>query len=48
VVTAKIVTLTDRERLNGYVMSIIEKASFDQERFTTEVRRAMVARSVTA
>ncbi|CAN5788189.1 hypothetical protein BH11GEM1_BH11GEM1_03480 [soil metagenome] len=48
VVTAKIVTPADRVRLNGYVMSIIEKASFDQERFTTEVRRAMVARSVTA
>ena len=38
----------DRARLNGYVMTIMEKAEFDRERFTAEVRRAMSGRAVVA
>ena len=48
VVTAKHITPHDREQLNGYVLSIMEKASFDRERFIAEVRRAMAGRGVTA
>jgi PAS domain S-box-containing protein len=44
VVTAKHITSEDRHRLNGYVMSIMEKANFDRERFIAEVRRAMAGR----
>jgi CheY-like chemotaxis protein len=44
VVTAKHVTAEDRERLNGYVMTIMEKANFDRDRFVGEVRRAMAGR----
>src|SRR6185369_5159409 len=44
VVTAKQITAEDRERLNGYVMTIMEKANFDRERFVGEVRRAMAGR----
>jgi CheY-like chemotaxis protein len=47
VVTAKRITAADRARLNGYVLTIMEKSEFDNERFLTEVRRA-VARKVTA
>ncbi|HMI49812.1 MAG TPA: response regulator, partial [Gemmatimonadaceae bacterium] len=47
VVTAKHITVEDRERLNGYVTSIMEKANFDRDRFVTEVRRAMAGRTVT-
>jgi len=47
VVTAKHITVEDRERLNGYVMSIMEKSNFDRDRFVTEVRRAMAGRTVT-
>jgi signal transduction histidine kinase/DNA-binding response OmpR family regulator len=48
VVTAKHITAEDRSRLNGYVMSIMEKANFDRDRFIAEVRRAMAGRRVTA
>jgi PAS domain S-box-containing protein len=48
VVTAKQITARDRERLNGYVMSIMEKADFDRDRFVGEVRRAMAGRRVHA
>ena len=48
VVTAKHITPEDRSRLNGYVMSIMEKANFDRDRFIAEVRRAMSGRRVTA
>ena len=41
VVTAKHITASDRARLNGYVMTILEKADFNRERFVSEVRRAM-------
>ena len=44
VVTAKQVTDQDRDRLNGYVTTIIEKTAFDVDRFTMEVRRAMSGR----
>jgi PAS domain S-box-containing protein len=44
VVTAKHITAEDRERLNGYVMTIMEKANFDRDRFVGEVRRAMAGR----
>ncbi|HEX9083592.1 MAG TPA: response regulator, partial [Gemmatimonadaceae bacterium] len=44
VVTAKHITVEDRARLNGYVMSIMEKADFDRDRFIGEVRRAMAGR----
>jgi len=46
VVTAKHITAADRERLNGYVMTIMEKANFDRDRFIGEVRRAMAGRHV--
>jgi CheY-like chemotaxis protein len=46
VVTAKHITPEDRDRLNGDVMSIMEKANFDRDRFIGEVRRAMAGRHV--
>jgi PAS domain S-box-containing protein len=46
VVTAKDITAEDRTRLNGYVTKIMEKADFDQDRFTAEVRRAMSGRQL--
>jgi CheY-like chemotaxis protein len=48
VVTAKQITAEDRQRLNGYVMTIMEKADFDRERFVAEVRRAMAGRHAIA
>jgi PAS domain S-box-containing protein len=48
VVTAKHITPADRSKLNGYVMTIMEKADFDRERFLGEVRRAMSGRHVIA
>jgi PAS domain S-box-containing protein len=48
VVTARDVTAEDRARLNGYVTAIMEKAAFDADRFTAEVRRAMSGRSLGA
>jgi CheY-like chemotaxis protein len=41
IVTAKQITAGDRSRLNGYVAAIMEKADFEPERLTAEVRRAM-------
>jgi PAS domain S-box-containing protein len=46
VVTAKQITAEDRVKLSGYVTSIMEKAEFDGERFTAELRRAMSGRQV--
>jgi CheY-like chemotaxis protein len=40
IVTAKEITATDRAKLNDYVTMIMEKSSFDAERFLGEVRRA--------
>jgi len=48
VVTAKHITAADRDRLNGYVTTIMEKANFDRDRFIGEVRRAMAGRHATA
>jgi PAS domain S-box-containing protein len=48
VVTAKEITDKDRARLNGYVAAIMEKAEFDRDRFTAEVRRAMAGRPLVA
>jgi PAS domain S-box-containing protein len=42
--TAKEITADDRAKLNGYVMAILEKGSFDPVHFTAEVRRAMAGR----
>jgi CheY-like chemotaxis protein len=46
VVTAKRITVEDRAKLSGYVTAIMEKAEFDRERFTAEIRRAMSGRHV--
>jgi CheY-like chemotaxis protein len=48
VVTAKQVTAEDRAKLSGSVTTIMEKADFDRERFTAEVRRAMYGRQLIA
>ncbi|MDQ3517494.1 MAG: response regulator [Gemmatimonadota bacterium] len=48
VVTAKEITAEDRRKLNGYVTTIMEKADFDRDRFTAEVRRAMSGRELVA
>jgi PAS domain S-box-containing protein len=47
VITAKSVTAEDREKLNGYVTAILEKATFDGSLFVGEVRRAMAGRAGT-
>lgn len=44
VVTAKTLTAEDRAQLNGDVVAIMEKASFNHGRFAAEVRRAMAGR----
>jgi CheY-like chemotaxis protein len=44
VVTAKQISPEDREKLNGYVMAIVEKSEFDRDRFSAEVQRAMSSR----
>ena len=41
VVTAKQLTEQDLSKLNGYVATIMEKADFNRDRFTAEVRRAV-------
>jgi signal transduction histidine kinase/CheY-like chemotaxis protein len=41
VVTAKDLTRSDRERLNGHIHNIVGKAGFAQGRFIDEVQRAM-------
>jgi PAS domain S-box-containing protein len=43
VVTAKQMSAADRLKLGGNVRTIMEKADFDRDRFTAEVRRAMAA-----
>jgi hypothetical protein len=48
VVTAKRITAVDRAKLSGYVSAIMEKADFDRDRFTAEIRRAMSGRQVVA
>jgi CheY-like chemotaxis protein len=48
VVTAKEITAEDRAKLNGYVATIMEKAEFDRDRFTAEVRRALSGRAPVA
>jgi CheY-like chemotaxis protein len=48
IVTAKQITGEDHAKLNGYVTAIMEKAEFDRERFTAEVRRAMSGRQLVA
>ena len=46
VVTAKQITNEDRAKLSGYVTTIMEKADFESDRFTAEIRRAMSGRQV--
>jgi PAS domain S-box-containing protein len=48
VVTAKRIDAADRAKLSGSVATIMEKAEFDGQRFTAEVRRAMSRRSMAA
>jgi PAS domain S-box-containing protein len=48
VVTAKGITSQDRQKLSGYVTTIMQKAEFDGDRFTAEVRRAMAGRQQVA
>ena len=48
VVTAKQISAEDRARLDGSVTAVIEKAVFDRDRFTAEVRRAMSVRQAVA
>ncbi len=48
VVTAKPITDEDRQKLNGYVSTIMGKGDFDAGRFAIEVRRAMSGRQVVA
>jgi PAS domain S-box-containing protein len=47
-VTAKQITAEDRAKLNGSVTTIIDKAEFDRDRFTAEVRRVMPNRPLMA
>jgi signal transduction histidine kinase/CheY-like chemotaxis protein len=44
VVTAMVITAEDRAKLTGCVTAIMEKADFDWDRFTGEVRRAIAGR----
>jgi CheY-like chemotaxis protein len=46
IVTAKEISQDERTQLSGYVTAIMEKGAFDGERFTAEVRRAMVGRKM--
>jgi PAS domain S-box-containing protein len=48
VVTSKSITAEDRDKLNGFVSTIMEKADFSGTRFATEIRRAMSGRQVVA
>ena len=43
---ARHITAEDRDRLNGFVSTIMEKADFSGDRLTLEVRRAMLNREV--
>jgi len=46
-VTAKQITAEDRAKLNGFVTTIIDKAEFDRDRFTAEVRQLIPKRPLT-
>jgi CheY-like chemotaxis protein len=46
VVTAKQITAEDRNRLNGFVSTVMEKSDFDAGHFAIEIRRAMSGRQV--
>jgi CheY-like chemotaxis protein len=46
ILTAKGITADDRAKLSGSATTIMEKAEFDRERFTVEVRRALSGRQV--
>jgi CheY-like chemotaxis protein len=48
VVTAKQITAEDRDKLNGFVSTVMEKGDFDAGHFATEIRRAMVGRQVSS
>jgi len=48
VVTAKEITVDDRAKLSEHVTTIMEKTTFDPDRFTAEVRRAMSGRPLVA
>jgi hypothetical protein len=48
VVPAQRITDEGRARLSRDVTTIVEKAEFDRDRFTAEVRRAMSGRDVIA
>jgi len=45
IVTSHTIATEDREKLNGFVSSILEKGDFDGVRFAGEVRRAMSGRN---
>lgn len=46
VLTAKTLTAEDRERLKGFITTVLDKSEFDRDRFTAEVRRAMSRRQM--
>ncbi len=48
VLTAKVLMAEDRLRLNGHVLDILEKSTFDGAQFVREVRRAMGRRPLAA
>jgi CheY-like chemotaxis protein len=48
VVTAKHITAEDRDKLTLYGATIMQKAGFDADLFTSEVRRAMSGRRLAA
>jgi len=48
VVTSQHLTPDDRIRLNRHVATIMEKAGFDADLFTSEIRRAMSGRRLVA
>jgi signal transduction histidine kinase/CheY-like chemotaxis protein len=48
VVTAKQISTEDRAKLSGYVTAIVEKAGFDTDHLTAEIRRAMSGRQSVA
>lgn len=48
IITAADVTAADRERLQGMVSAILEKAHFDADQLLAEVRRAMSGRRLVA
>jgi len=48
IVTVKQITSEDRRKLSGFVTTIMENAEFDNDSFTSEVRRAMSGRKLVA